>query len=92
MKIDVIVGGLYEKEGKGKLVNSFGPKCDYISRVNDSMNVGHTVQLDSKDLFIAKQLSSVFDEKGKALKLPISYIGIGRETRNLIKKEESFNA
>ena len=60
MKIDVIVGGLYGDEGKGKIVSNLGNNYDYIFRVNASTNASHTVKLDNGKMFVTKQLPSVF--------------------------------
>lgn len=63
MKVDVIVGGLYGDEGKGKIISYLGDEnnYDYVFRVNASTNASHSVQLDnSKDLIVTKQLPSVF--------------------------------
>ena len=60
MKIDVIVGGLYGDEGKGKIVSNLGTNYDYIFRVNASTNASHTVNLDSGEMFVTKQLPSIF--------------------------------
>ena len=63
MKVDVIVGGLYGDEGKGKIISYLGDEnnYDYIFRVNASTNASHSVQLDnSSDVIITKQLPSVF--------------------------------
>ena len=56
MKVDVIVGGLYGDEGKGKIVSNLGSNYDYIFRVNASTNASHTVKLDSGEMFVTKQL------------------------------------
>ena len=66
MKIDVIVGGLYGDEGKGKIISYLGDekKYDYVFRVNASTNASHSVQLDNSDeLIVTKQLPSVFFNK-----------------------------
>lgn len=60
MKIDVIVGGLYGDEGKGKIVSNLGGSYDYVFRVNASTNASHTVKLDNGEQFVTKQLPSVF--------------------------------
>ena len=60
MKVDVIVGGLYGDEGKGKVVSNLGNKYDYIFRVNASTNASHTVVLENGKSFVTKQLPSVF--------------------------------
>lgn len=61
MKIDVIVGGLYGDEGKGKIVSKLGNNYDYIFRVNASTNASHTVVLEDGKNFVTKQLPSVFE-------------------------------
>lgn len=63
MKVDVIVGGLYGDEGKGKVVSHLGrsKKYDYVFRVNASTNASHCVQLEGSDqIIVTKQLPSVF--------------------------------
>lgn len=63
MKVDVIVGGLYGDEGKGKVVSHLGNvnKYDYVFRVNASTNASHSVQLEGADkIIVTKQLPSVF--------------------------------
>ena len=63
MKVDVIVGGLYGDEGKGKVVSNLGKKYDYIFRVNASTNASHTVVLEDGKSFVTKQLPSVFGKE-----------------------------
>lgn len=63
MKVDVIVGGLYGDEGKGKVVSKLGNNYDYVFRVNASTNASHTVVLDNEKSFITKQLPSIFYNK-----------------------------
>lgn len=66
MKVDVIVGGLYGDEGKGKIISYLGDenKYDYVFRVNASTNASHSVQLDNSDeVIVTKQLPSVFFNK-----------------------------
>ena len=66
MKVDVIVGGLYGDEAKGKIISYLGDKnkYDYVFRVNASTNASHSVQLDNSDeVIITKQLPSVFFNK-----------------------------
>ena len=63
MKVDVIVGGLYGDEGKGKIVSYLGNEnnYDYVFRDNASTNASHCVQLEgSDDIIVTKQLPSVF--------------------------------
>lgn len=63
MKVDVIVGGLYGDEGKGKIVSNLGKNYDYIFRVNASTNASHTVVLEDGNSFVTKQLPSVFGKE-----------------------------
>lgn len=61
MKVDVVVGGLYGDEGKGKIVSNLGNNYDYIFRVNASTNASHTVVLNDNEKYVTKQLPSVFN-------------------------------
>ena len=63
MRVDVIVGGLYGDEGKGKIVSNLGKNYDYIFRVNASTNASHTVVLEDGKSFVTKQLPSVFGKE-----------------------------
>ena len=63
MRVDVIVGGLYGDEGKGKIVSYLGNENNYqyVFRVNASTNASHCVQLDgTNEIIVTKQLPSVF--------------------------------
>lgn len=83
MKIDVIVGGLYGDEGKGKIVSNLGNNYDYIFRVNASTNASHTVKLDSGEMFVTKQLPSIFkNDKVKFV------VGVGAVMNLSALKEE----
>lgn len=62
MKIDIIVGGNYGDEGKGKVVNALFDEYnyDYVFRVNASTNASHCVNLGNGQNYVTKQLPSVF--------------------------------
>ena len=92
MKVDVIVGGLYGDEGKGKVVSNLGKKYDYIFRVNASTNASHTVVLEDGKQFVTKQLPSVFGKEDiKFVVAPGAVLNLHAlrselETRNDLKK------
>jgi len=56
---DVIVGGCFGDEGKGKLVAALCRDYDVVMRVNASTNAGHRVH-DGTRAFVTRQLPSVF--------------------------------
>ena len=58
-KTDVIVGGFFGDEGKGKYVGGVGHDYDAVLRVNASTNAGHCVS-DGETTHITRQLPSVF--------------------------------
>lgn len=46
--IDVILGGQWGDEGKGKLADALAQKYDMVARFNGGNNAGHTVVVDGK--------------------------------------------
>ena len=58
-KADVIVGGFFGDEGKGKYVGAVGHTYDAVLRVNASTNAGHCVN-DGETTHVTRQLPSVF--------------------------------
>ncbi len=56
---DVIVGGFFGDEGKGKYVGGAGHDYDAVLRVNASTNAGHCVVSERYSL-VTRQLPSVF--------------------------------
>ncbi len=58
-KADVIVGGFFGDEGKGKYVGAVGHDYDAVLRVNASTNAGHCVN-DGETTHVTRQLPSVF--------------------------------
>ncbi|WQJ53535.1 MAG: adenylosuccinate synthetase [Wendovervirus sonii] len=62
--IDVVCGGTYGDEGKGKCVNFLCEKkhYDYVFRVNASTNASHCVNVsEGSPEYVTKQLPSVFN-------------------------------
>ena len=62
VKADVIVGGFFGDEGKGKVVGWLGHGYDAVLRVNASTNAGHCVS-DGVHYHVTRQLPSVFFPK-----------------------------
>ena len=60
----VIVGAQWGDEGKGKVIDIFAKKADYIVRYQGGNNAGHTVVI-GKDSFILHLIPSGILHKGK---------------------------
>lgn len=48
MPLDIIVGAQWGDEGKGRVVDLFSAKADYVARYNGGDNAGHTVTVGEK--------------------------------------------
>lgn len=75
--IDVVVGGMYGDEGKGKVVNHLANKnkYDYIFRVNASTNASHTVHIGG-NTYVTKQLPSSFGSESSLVVSPGAVMNI----------------
>jgi len=60
----VILGAQWGDEGKGKVIDIFAPKADFIVRYQGGNNAGHTVVI-GKDEFILHLIPSGILHKGK---------------------------
>jgi len=60
----VIVGAQWGDEGKGKVIDIYAPKADYIVRYQGGNNAGHTVVI-GKDKFVLHLIPSGILHKGK---------------------------
>jgi len=60
----VIIGAQWGDEGKGKVIDIFAPKADYIVRYQGGNNAGHTVVI-GKDKFVLHLIPSGILHKGK---------------------------
>ena len=91
MKVDVIVGGLYGDEGKGKVVSKLGNNYDYIFRVNASTNASHTVVMENGKNFVTKQLPSVFgNNKAKFVVAPGAILNL-HALKNELKSRDDLD-
>ena len=92
MKIDVVVGGLYGDEGKGKIISYLGDESnyDYVFRVNASTNASHSVQLDNSDkIIVTKQLPSVFfNEKIKFVVGPGAVLNLEALKEEVLQRDD----
>lgn len=61
----VILGAQWGDEGKGKVIDIFAPKSDFIVRYQGGNNAGHTVVI-GRDEFILHLIPSGILHKGKA--------------------------
>ena len=46
--IDVLIGLQWGDEGKGKIVDLYAPRYDYVARFQGGPNAGHTLVIDNK--------------------------------------------
>ena len=60
----VVLGAQWGDEGKGKVIDIFAPKVDYIVRYQGGNNAGHTVVIDNEE-FILHLIPSGILHKGK---------------------------
>lgn len=47
-KVDVVLGGFYGDEGKGKIIDYLGGNCDVAIRATGGNNAGHTIEVNSE--------------------------------------------
>ncbi len=47
-KVDVVLGGFYGDEGKGKIIDYLGANADIAVRCSGGNNAGHTIEVDGK--------------------------------------------
>lgn len=67
----IIVGGQFGDEGKGKMIDWFGPQADIIVRSQGGNNAGHTVVVDKKEYKLQLIPSGILSENTQC------YIGGG---------------
>ncbi|MFA6078678.1 MAG: adenylosuccinate synthase [Candidatus Omnitrophota bacterium] len=60
----IIIGAQWGDEGKGKVIDIYAPKADYIVRYQGGNNAGHTVVI-GKDKFVLHLIPSGILHKGK---------------------------
>ncbi len=65
MKADLIVGIQWGDEGKGKMVDLFAAKYDYVVRYQGGHNAGHTIVLDGKKIALSLMPSGVLNANAK---------------------------
>lgn len=47
-KVDVVLGGFYGDEGKGKIIDYLSQKADFSVRCTGGNNAGHSIEIDGK--------------------------------------------
>lgn len=67
MSVQVILGLQWGDEGKGKIVDLFAKKSDFVVRYHGGNNAGHTVVLGNKKFFFRLIPSGIFHKKAKAV-------------------------
>ena len=48
MAVDVLLGLQWGDEGKGKIVDVFGPEYDIVARFQGGPNAGHTIVINQE--------------------------------------------
>ena len=47
-KVDVVLGGFYGDEGKGKIIDYLSQKADFSVRCTGGNNAGHSIEIAGK--------------------------------------------
>ena len=48
-RVDVVLGGFYGDEGKGKIIDYLAKDADVALRANGGSNAGHTIKVDGNE-------------------------------------------
>ena len=61
-KVDVVLGGFYGDEGKGKIIDYLGANADIAVRCSGGNNAGHTIEVDGKKFAFHLIPSGIFNK------------------------------
>ena len=61
-KVDVVLGGFYGDEGKGKIIDYLATKADIAVRCSGGNNAGHTIEVDGKKFAFHLIPSGIFNK------------------------------
>lgn len=61
--INLVIGGQWGDEGKGKLVDLLGKEADYVVRFHGGNNAGHSVVINGKKYSFHLVPSAIFNQK-----------------------------
>lgn len=86
-KADLIIGLQWGDEGKGKIVDKFAQKYDYICRFAGGHNAGHTIVINKKTYALHLMPSGILNPKAKN----IIGNGVVFSPKDFIKEMEQFD-
>lgn len=85
-KVDVVLGGFYGDEGKGKIIDYLATQADIAVRCSGGNNAGHTIEVDGKKFAFHLIPSGIFN-KGT---LAVIGNGVVVDPKVLIEEMESL--
>ena len=66
-KVDVVLGGFYGDEGKGKIIDYLSKDADIAVRCSGGNNAGHTIEVDGKKFAFHLIPSGIFNKNTLAV-------------------------
>ena len=66
-KVDVVLGGFYGDEGKGKIIDYLATTADIAVRCSGGNNAGHTIEVDGKKFAFHLIPSGIFNKNTLAI-------------------------
>lgn len=66
-KVDVVLGGFYGDEGKGKIIDYLATNADIAVRCSGGNNAGHTIEVDGKKFAFHLIPSGIFNKNTLAV-------------------------
>lgn len=87
-KVDVVLGGFYGDEGKGKIIDYLATKADIAVRCSGGNNAGHTIEVDGKKFAFHLIPSGILNEGT----LAIIGNGVVVDPKVLIEEMENLKA
>ena len=94
-KVDVVLGGFYGDEGKGKIIDYLSTTADISVRCSGGNNAGHTIEVDGKKFAFHLIPSGIFNKNTIAVigngvvidpKVLIEEMEALKETKALLKR------
>ena len=65
--VDVVLGGFYGDEGKGKVIDYLASNSDYVVRFSGGNNAGHTIEADGHKFAFHLIPSGILYKNAKAI-------------------------
>ena len=67
MPVDMVLGGQWGDEGKGKIVDSIAEQYDYVVRFQGGPNAGHTIVIDGERTILHQIPSGILQHKTQCI-------------------------